>query len=60
MFVKPREGCAVRDPFKGTLLPREGAEVPDNDPFWQRRVLGKDVIVVYPADKKNKMKGGTR
>lgn len=46
MFVKPNEGCEIRDPFKRTLLPKEGAEVADNDPFWKRRVRDKDVIVV--------------
>lgn len=50
MFVKPNDGCAIRDPFKRELLPKEGAEVADNDPFWRRRVRDKDVIVV---DKKS-------
>lgn len=59
MFVKPNDGCAIRDPFKRELLPKEGAEVADNDPFWRRRVRDKDVIVV---DKKNdiKQKGGNK
>ncbi|EAY4270170.1 DUF2635 domain-containing protein [Salmonella enterica] len=46
MFVKPNEGCEIRDPFKRTLLSKEGAEVPDNDPFWKRRVRDKDVVVI--------------
>ncbi|WP_414712839.1 DUF2635 domain-containing protein [Serratia marcescens] len=58
MFVKPREGCEVRDPFKRTLLPKEGAEVSDSDPFWQRRVRDQDVILV--TKKENKPKGGDK
>lgn len=54
MFVKPNEGCAVRDPFKHTLLPKEGAEVSDNDPFWQRRVRDKDVVVIKQNESKVK------
>lgn len=46
MFVKPNQGCEIRDPFKRTLLPKEGAEVADSDPFWKRRVKDKDVIVI--------------
>lgn len=54
MFVKPNEGCEIRDPFKRTLLPKEGAEVPDNDPFWNRRIRDNDVVVVDNSNKKTK------
>lgn len=44
MFVKPNNGLSVRDPVKGTLLPEEGAEVPDNI-FWHRRLRDEDVVI---------------
>lgn len=44
MFVKPNNGLSVRDPVKGTLLPEEGAEVPDNV-FWHRRLRDEDVVL---------------
>jgi hypothetical protein len=43
MFVKPNNGLSVRDPVKGTPLPENGAEVPDNT-FWQRRLCDGDVV----------------
>lgn len=42
MFIKPTTGRAVRDPVKGTLLPEEGAEVPEST-FWTRRLRDGDV-----------------
>jgi hypothetical protein len=52
MWVKPAEGMKVRrPPFSGrvgTLLPDEGAEVPDHDHYWHRRVQFGDVVVVPP------------
>lgn len=59
MFVKPNEGCEIRDPFKRTLLPKEGAEVADNDHFWQRRVRDKDVVVIN-KESDVKQKGGNK
>jgi hypothetical protein len=46
MKVKPAPGRAVRDPTSMQLLPDEGAVVPDDDPFWTRRVLDGDVEVM--------------
>lgn len=46
MRVKPAEGRAVRDPQTMQLLPDEGAVVPDDDPFWTRRVLDADVEIM--------------
>jgi cytoskeletal protein RodZ len=43
MFVKPEAGRTVRDPVKGTLLPEEGAEVPEST-FWNRRLRDGDVV----------------
>lgn len=45
MKVMPVEGRAVRDPKNMQLLPAEGREVPDGDPFWVRRVRDGDVTV---------------
>ncbi|ECY3258281.1 DUF2635 domain-containing protein [Salmonella enterica subsp. enterica serovar Alachua] len=44
MFVKPARGKKVRDPFKKTLLPENGAVVSDTDPFWRRRLRDGDVV----------------
>lgn len=39
MFVKPVPGRRVRYPGDPSrLLPDEGAEVPDRDLFWRRRL----------------------
>ncbi|TPG62555.1 DUF2635 domain-containing protein [Ewingella americana] len=48
MFVKPTTGRTVRDPVKGTLLPEEGAEVPEST-FWNRRLRDGDVVKAKPA-----------
>ncbi|CNI70101.1 MULTISPECIES: DUF2635 domain-containing protein [Yersinia] len=45
MFVKPTAGRAVRDPVKGTFLPKFGTEVPDNA-FWHRRIQDGDVVQI--------------
>jgi hypothetical protein len=45
MKVIPAEGRAVRDPRSMMLLPAEGRDVPDDDPFWVRRVRDGDVTV---------------
>lgn len=52
MFVKPVPGRLVRDPVKGTLLPENGAEVPDDSYFWRNRLRDGDVEKVEqaPAD----------
>lgn len=46
MKIIPAEGRAVRDPNTLRLVPPEGAIVPDDDPFWTRRVLDGDVSIV--------------
>lgn len=51
MFIKPAEGKKIRDPFKKTLLPENGAEVSDSDPFWRRRLRDGDVVKVKKAVK---------
>ena len=45
MKVKPAGGRAVRDPLSLALLPEDGREVSDDDPFWLRRVRDGDVTV---------------
>ena len=52
MFVKPVPGRLVRDPVKGTFLPENGAEVPDDAYFWRNRLRDGDVEKVEqsPAD----------
>lgn len=46
MFIKTVPGRLVRCPVKGTLLPEEGAEVPDNAIFWRNRLRDGDVVKV--------------
>ena len=54
MKVVPAPGRAVRDPRSMILLPPEGRDVPDNDPFWVRRVRDGDVTVEEdPPDRKS-------
>lgn len=43
MFVKPVPGRMVRCPVKGTFLPENGAEVPDDAYFWRNRLRDGDV-----------------
>jgi hypothetical protein len=50
MFVKPAPGRTVRDPHSMALLPADGREVNDSDPFWLRRVRDRDVIVEGAMD----------
>jgi Protein of unknown function (DUF2635) len=45
MKVIPVPGRAVRDPRSMMLLPEEGREVPDDDPFWNRRLRDGDVTI---------------
>ncbi|WP_337049767.1 DUF2635 domain-containing protein [Serratia fonticola] len=51
MFVKPVPGRLVRDPVKGTLLPDNGAEVPDDSYFWRNRLKDGDVKKVEQESK---------
>ncbi|HAY0218984.1 TPA: DUF2635 domain-containing protein [Escherichia coli] len=50
MFVKPVPGRRVRYPGDPSrLLPDGGAEVPDRDLFWRRRLKQGDVVLVEKA-----------
>lgn len=46
MFVKPAPGLKVRDPKSKLHIPEAGAEVPETDSYWVRRVQDGDVVVV--------------
>ncbi len=45
MFVKPKAGLKVRDPFSMLNIPEEGAEVPEES-IWLRRLQLGDVLLV--------------
>ncbi len=50
MFVKPATGRTVRYPGDPSrLLPESGAEVPDRDIFWRRRLKQGDVVIAEEA-----------
>lgn len=47
MRVKPKEGLVIRFPVKPyRKLPPEGAQVPDGDTYWMRRLQDGDVVRV--------------
>jgi len=46
MRVKPRKGVKVRDPVSLRHVPEEGADVPEGDSYWQRRLLDGDLVLV--------------
>ena len=54
MFVKPAQGRKIRYPDRDKYLPETGANVPDNDLFWVKRVKQGDVVVVKNPPKVNK------
>lgn len=51
MFIKPKKGKQVPDPYRGGYLPEEGAEVDDYDIYWQRRISDQDVEETKPKTK---------
>lgn len=51
MFIIPAPGRTVRYPGDPSrLLPETGAEVPDRDLFWRRRLNQGDVLLVQEED----------
>jgi hypothetical protein len=54
MKVVPAPGRAVRDPRSMMLLPDEGRDVPDDDPFWNRRLRDGDVTIAAPPPEQQK------
>lgn len=56
MFIKPVNNKEIPDPLRGGFLPAKGAEVDDNDIYWQRRINDDDVRISKPekAEKPDK------
>jgi hypothetical protein len=48
MFVKPKDGYKIRDPYKRDLIPVTGREVPEHDIYWQTLLRDKDVELTEP------------
>lgn len=47
IFIKPRAGLTIPDPFRRDLLPAAGREVLKG-PYWVRRIKDGDVFVAQP------------
>ncbi|HLN23888.1 MAG TPA: DUF2635 domain-containing protein [Patescibacteria group bacterium] len=54
MFVRPAPGLAIRDPDLKDLLPPEGREVSEEQPYWHRRLRDGDVILGSAPDTANR------
>jgi len=50
MFIRPKNGKQIPDPVRGGFLPETGANVDENDIYWQRR-LGDDDVEIAKPDK---------
>lgn len=50
MLVKPATGLLIRDPATRLIVPKEGQEVDQHDPFWSRAIRDGDVREVEPAE----------
>ena len=48
MYVKPKDGLQVPDPYRGDNLPAEGREVEANQ-YWLRRKQDGDVTEGSPT-----------
>jgi Protein of unknown function (DUF2635). len=57
MFIKPAQGRVVRYPNSEKRLPETGANVPDRDLFWLKRLKDGDVIKVKQEKIKETKKG---
>ena len=51
MFVKPKEGLQIFDPFHKDRLPPEGRDVPDGDMYWYGLLRDGDVTIVEKEEK---------
>jgi len=49
MKVYPVPGRLVRDPRSMQPVPEAGRDVPDDDPYWVRRVRDGDLTDTAPA-----------
>ena len=48
MYVIPKEGLNIFDPYKKDHIPAEGREVPDGDMYWHRLNIDGDVTIKKP------------
>lgn len=50
MYIKPADGCLLRDPATGEIIPLEGAHVPLGAyrSYWLRRVKDGDAVACDP------------
>ncbi|ECL8477722.1 DUF2635 domain-containing protein [Salmonella enterica] len=55
MFVKPKKGRSVSDPFRGDLLPVSGRNVAENA-YWYRREVAGDIEKISREGVKNDRK----
>ncbi len=53
MFVKPINGRSVRCPVKGSPLPENGQEVPNNV-YWRTRLNDGDIELATQQSKEKK------
>lgn len=58
MYVTPAPGMKIPDPDLQDFLPDTGREVPDA-PYWQRRILDRDVSVKAAAAEKPPRSSGS-
>ncbi len=45
IFIKPKEGCIMRDPRTNIKIKAEGQTVVENT-FWRRRLKAGDVVLI--------------
>lgn len=48
MFVKPKEGLQIFDPYKKDRIPPDGREVPGDSMYWHRLLRDGDVVLATP------------
>lgn len=61
MFIKPKEGLQIYDPFRKDRLPSEGRDVPDGDLYWQIILRDGDVFLATPpVDPPKTIIGGSK
>ena len=67
-FVKPNEGCLIRNPRTKTIMPKDGMNVPivgSEGRHWRKKIRTGEVIVIEPvkvkpeasSDKQSKPQG---
>lgn len=48
MFIKPKHGYLIPDPYRGDRLPEEGREVMPVS-YWYKRLLNDTIEIVEPT-----------